>query len=218
MSQLNQNLFPQCEMGKDNTAVSWNLQLGKEAKTKALRFSSKADREATLIRESLIKINEEREARVSNIKEGSERSALTEDIPERGGSLIKARRQRGADVKGWKPPLQVLVFRWSNELIRDYDQLEDKLYALGWDKRADYEVGVRRYFRGLIAPRLITLPSEFQKFNLLDMYHIVVQTSCAFEVQELENMLLTSEGEKHVVRVTELGLSITFQIGLGKFL
>ncbi|EFJ11889.1 hypothetical protein SELMODRAFT_122532 [Selaginella moellendorffii] len=89
------------------------------------------------------------------------------------------------NFKAWEPPKKQLVYRATNEVITSFDLLEDKLFALGWERCDSEAEESRQYFRSVNGPYFISLPADFTKLKTTHMYDIVVQSRTAFEVRDV---------------------------------
>ncbi|PIN05682.1 hypothetical protein CDL12_21780 [Handroanthus impetiginosus] len=76
---------------------------------------------------------------------------------------------------------RVLVHVPSNEVITSYSDLEKKLSSLGWERYYDDPDRIQFHKRSTI--HLISLPKDFNKFNSIHMYDIVVKNRNTFEVK-----------------------------------
>ncbi|KMT13426.1 hypothetical protein BVRB_4g083810 [Beta vulgaris subsp. vulgaris] len=77
---------------------------------------------------------------------------------------------------------KVLVHISTNEVITNYDVLERKLMALGWERYYDDPNLLQFHKRSTV--HLISLPRDFRKFKSMHMYDIVVKNRNMFEVRE----------------------------------
>lgn len=78
---------------------------------------------------------------------------------------------------------KVLLYSATNEYISNLEQLDAKLFGLGWREyfRNKY---VRQYHRSDDTCDLITLPVLFRNIRTTHMYDIVVKTRSAFQVRD----------------------------------
>ncbi|KAJ8631735.1 hypothetical protein MRB53_025058 [Persea americana] len=83
---------------------------------------------------------------------------------------------------------RVLVYVPSNQVIRSYADLEQRLFELGWEP---YEPGrstdLIQYHRSSSTAHLISLPKDFKNFRSTHMYDIVVKNRYSFEVRNQPN-------------------------------
>ncbi|CDP09062.1 unnamed protein product [Coffea canephora] len=80
---------------------------------------------------------------------------------------------------------KVLVYLPSNQVIRSYTELEQRLEELGWTRyhnpnRSD----LLQFHRSDDSAHLISLPKSFANFKSLHMYDIVVKNRSFFEVRD----------------------------------
>lgn len=78
-----------------------------------------------------------------------------------------------------------LVFNPTEEVINDYELLEEKLLALGWEVYDTDDESVRQYHKSH-TPHLITLPADFNDIKPMHMYDIVVKCRSYFEVRDAD--------------------------------
>nr|DAD28207.1 TPA_asm: hypothetical protein HUJ06_029675 [Nelumbo nucifera] len=79
---------------------------------------------------------------------------------------------------------RVLVYVPSNQVIKSYAELEQRLQELGWKR---YNNGQRsdliQYHRSETSADLISLPRNFNNFKSVHMYDIVVKNRSYFQVR-----------------------------------
>ncbi|XP_010242586.1 PREDICTED: flowering-promoting factor 1-like [Nelumbo nucifera] len=91
-----------------------------------------------------------------------------------------------ATAPGARP--RVLVYVPSNQVIKSYAELEQRLQELGWTR---YHNGQSRssdliqYHRSDASAHLISLPTNFNNFSSIHMYDIVVKNPSYFHVRLL---------------------------------
>ncbi|GMH08316.1 hypothetical protein Nepgr_010156 [Nepenthes gracilis] len=78
---------------------------------------------------------------------------------------------------------KVLVHIPSNKVISSYDDLEEKLVELGWERYYD-NMDLLQFHKRLTV-HLISLPKDFNKFKTMHMYDIVVKNRNMFEVRDM---------------------------------
>lgn len=82
-------------------------------------------------------------------------------------------------------PRKILVHCPSNEMMTNFEQLDEKLLGLGWRPyHGDYLTPMRQYHLCSCTSDLLTLPPNFNSLRPLHMYDIVVKTRSAFQVRD----------------------------------
>lgn len=72
----------------------------------------------------------------------------------------------------------------SDEVIKSYAALEQKLSALGWERYYDDPDLLQFHKRSTVD--LISLPRDFNKFKSMHMYDIVIKNRNEFEVRDVQ--------------------------------
>lgn len=91
-----------------------------------------------------------------------------------------------ATAPGARP--RVLVFLPTNQVIRSYAELEQRLTELGWSRYHDDSSSSNRllqFHKSEHSAHLISLPTNFANFRSIHMYDIVVKNRSFFEVRDL---------------------------------
>lgn len=78
---------------------------------------------------------------------------------------------------------KVLVYVPTDEVIRSYRDLEEKLSSVGWERYHDDPELLQFHKRSTV--HLISLPRDFAKFRSMHMYDIVVKNRHLFEVRDM---------------------------------
>ncbi|KAL6002011.1 hypothetical protein ACLOJK_040575 [Asimina triloba] len=78
---------------------------------------------------------------------------------------------------------KVLVHLPTDEVVTSYESLDRKLSMLGWERYYDNPNLIQYHKRSSVD--LISLPRDFNKFNSIHMFDIVVKNSTAFEVRDM---------------------------------
>ncbi|XP_028757149.1 flowering-promoting factor 1-like [Neltuma alba] len=90
-----------------------------------------------------------------------------------------------ATAPGARP--RVLVYLPTNDVIRSFSELEQRLLELGWTRyhnsknRSPHLV---QFHRSHSSPHLISLPSNFRNLKHFHLYDIVVKNPCFFQVRD----------------------------------
>ncbi|KAK9186170.1 hypothetical protein WN943_026533 [Citrus x changshan-huyou] len=90
-----------------------------------------------------------------------------------------------ATAPGARP--RVLVFLPTNQVIRSYAELEQRLTELGWSRYHDNSSSSNRllqFHKSEDSAHLISLPTNFANFRSIHMYDIVVKNRSFFELTE----------------------------------
>ncbi|CAN1282819.1 Flowering-promoting factor 1-like protein 1 [Linum perenne] len=90
-----------------------------------------------------------------------------------------------ATAPGARP--RVLVYLPEEQVIRSYDQLEQRLGELGWTRYrgSDKKDGLVQFHRSDSCAHLISLPKSFSSIKPFHMYDIVVKNRSFFEVRDV---------------------------------
>ncbi|XP_056685599.1 flowering-promoting factor 1-like protein 1 [Spinacia oleracea] len=78
---------------------------------------------------------------------------------------------------------KVLVHVPTNQVVTCYEQLEAKLFELGWERYYDDAHLLQFHKRSTV--HLISLPKDFRKFNSMHMFDIVVKNRNMFQVRDV---------------------------------
>uniref|UniRef100_A0A0A0KE84 Flowering-promoting factor 1-like protein 1 n=1 Tax=Cucumis sativus TaxID=3659 RepID=A0A0A0KE84_CUCSA len=88
-----------------------------------------------------------------------------------------------ATAPGARP--RVLVYLPTNQVIRSYAELEQRLAELGWTRYPNLaEPDLLQFHRSHDSAHLISLPKSFAKFKPMHMYDIVVKNRHFFQVRD----------------------------------
>ncbi|OAY72922.1 flowering-promoting factor 1-like protein 3 [Ananas comosus] len=85
----------------------------------------------------------------------------------------------GGDAAGRR---KVLVHVPTGQIITSYEMLEQRLAELGWERYHYHPELLQFHQRSSV--HLISLPREFSRLRLVNMYDIVVKTRNVFEVRD----------------------------------
>ncbi|KAL5152292.1 Flowering-promoting factor 1-like protein 1 [Glycine soja] len=101
--------------------------------------------------------------------------------PTRESFEQKEPRQPGtATAPGARP--RVLVYLPSNQVIRSYAELEQRLTELGWTRYRDSDRSdLIQFHRSDTSSHLISLPKNFSNFKHFHFYDIVVKNRSFFQ-------------------------------------
>lgn len=104
--------------------------------------------------------------------------------PTRESFEQKEPRQPGtATAPGARP--RVLVYLPSNQVIRSYTELEQRLTELGWTRYHDSDHSdLIQFHRSDTSSHLISLPKHFSNFKHFHLYDIVVKNRSFFQVRD----------------------------------
>ncbi|XP_014496703.1 flowering-promoting factor 1-like protein 2 [Vigna radiata var. radiata] len=89
-----------------------------------------------------------------------------------------------ATAPGARP--RVLVYLPSNQVIRSYTELEQRLTELGWTRYRDSDCSsdLIQFHRSDTSSHLISLPRSFSNFKHFHLYDIVVKNRAFFQVRD----------------------------------
>ncbi|CAI0539806.1 unnamed protein product [Linum tenue] len=87
-----------------------------------------------------------------------------------------------ATAPGARP--RVLVYLPANQVIRSYDELEQRLGELGWTRYRPKVDGLVQFHRSASTAHLISLPNRFSDLKPFHMYDIVVKNRSFFQVRD----------------------------------
>ncbi|EEF30950.1 flowering-promoting factor 1 [Ricinus communis] len=89
-----------------------------------------------------------------------------------------------ATAPGARP--RVLVYLPTNQVIRSYSELEQRLIELGWTRYSgcSQHNNLIQFHKSDNSAHLISLPNRFANFKSFHMYDIVVKNHSFFEVRE----------------------------------
>lgn len=92
-----------------------------------------------------------------------------------------------ATAPGARP--RVLVYLPSNQVIRSYTELEQRLTELGWTRYHDSDPDsdcseLIQFHRSDTSSHLISLPRSFSNFKHFHLYDIVVKNRAFFQVRD----------------------------------
>ncbi|KAB2073781.1 hypothetical protein ERO13_A07G098700v2 [Gossypium hirsutum] len=78
-----------------------------------------------------------------------------------------------------------LVYRPTNQVIRSYSELEQRLGELGWTRYYNLDQPeLLQFHKSANSCHLISLPRNFANFRSIHMYDIVVKNRSFFEVRD----------------------------------
>ncbi|KAH7537193.1 hypothetical protein FEM48_Zijuj03G0066300 [Ziziphus jujuba var. spinosa] len=81
---------------------------------------------------------------------------------------------------------KVLVFLPCNQVISSHEELEQRLFELGWKRYNDGgNLDLIQFHRSEASPYLISLPRNYSNLKLFHMYDVVVKNTSYFEVRDL---------------------------------
>lgn len=84
-----------------------------------------------------------------------------------------------------RSPRKILVHCPSNEMMTNFEQLDEKLLGLGWHPYyGDKITLMRQYHLCSCTADLLTLPPNFNSLRPMHMYDIVVKTRSTFQVRD----------------------------------
>ncbi|KAJ9172347.1 hypothetical protein P3X46_015595 [Hevea brasiliensis] len=88
-----------------------------------------------------------------------------------------------ATAPGARP--RVLVYLPTNQVIRSYTELEQRLTELGWTRYPNSsQPNLIQFHKSDHSADLISLPKNFSNFKSIHMYDIVVKNRSFFEVRD----------------------------------
>ncbi|KAK7325013.1 hypothetical protein VNO77_29028 [Canavalia gladiata] len=88
-----------------------------------------------------------------------------------------------ATAPGARP--RVLVYLPSNQVIRSYTELEQRLTELGWTRYPNSDTpNLIQFHRSDTSSHLISLPNNFANFKHFHLYDIVVKNRSFFQVRD----------------------------------
>ncbi|XP_022753828.1 flowering-promoting factor 1-like [Durio zibethinus] len=80
---------------------------------------------------------------------------------------------------------RVLVYLPTNQVIRSYSELEQRLSELGWTRYYNFsQPDLLQFHKSENSTHLISLPRNFANFRSLHMFDIVVKNRSFFEARE----------------------------------
>ncbi|KAI5083626.1 hypothetical protein GOP47_0003369 [Adiantum capillus-veneris] len=79
---------------------------------------------------------------------------------------------------------KVLVYHPTNEAIRSYAELQQKLALLGWRRYPNEQPGTLQFHKGPSSNHLITLPSDFRCFRMRHMLDIIMKNRDYFVIRD----------------------------------
>lgn len=107
--------------------------------------------------------------------------------PTRESFELKEPTQPGAGGTATSPGARprVLVYLPSNQVIRSYSELEQRLGQLGWTRYPNSDrPDLIQFHRSDASTHLLSLPKSFSSFKHFHLYDIVIKNRSFFEVRD----------------------------------